>query len=83
MAQLRITAVPMDTEEEVGAVSTLGSLASGGDTAVYSPGEINWPGSILWAWDLVVGIRREFRKDAVEGAGEHPDSPVQILNLVD
>ena len=37
MAQLRMTADPMDTEEEVGAVSTLGSLALGGDTAVYSP----------------------------------------------
>jgi len=45
MAQLCITVEPMDTEEEVGPVSTLGSLASGGDTAVYSLGEINWPGS--------------------------------------
>ena len=45
MAQLRITADPMDTEEEVGRVSTLGSLASEGDTAVYFPGGINRPGS--------------------------------------
>jgi len=45
MAQLRITAEPMDTEEEAGAVSTLGSLASGGDTAIHSPGEIHLPGS--------------------------------------
>jgi len=45
MAQLRITAEPMDMREEEGAVSTLGSLISGGDTALYSTGEINRPGS--------------------------------------
>jgi len=45
MAQLRITAEPMDTEEETGQISTLGSLASGGDTAIDSAGEIHRPGS--------------------------------------
>jgi len=37
----------------------------------------------LWAWDLAVGIRRELRKEEVEEVEDHPDSPVQILNLVD
>jgi len=45
MAQLRITAEPMDTREEEGSECTLGSLISAGDTAVYSAGEINRPSS--------------------------------------
>ena len=46
MAQDRITNEAMDTEEEAGAVSTLGSLASGGDTPVYFlAGNIHRPGS--------------------------------------
>jgi len=45
MAQLRITVEPMDTREEEGAASTLRSLISGVDTAVYSRGEIHRPGA--------------------------------------
>ena len=81
MAQPHITAEPMDTEEEAGSVSIVGSLASRGDTAGYSPAEINWPGSPF------VGLRpsgrdlKRVQKGRSGGSGGPSREPSSNLGL--
>ena len=74
----------MDTREEEGAVSTLGSLVSGGDTTVYSPGEINRPGLPF----VRLGPSRRDSKSVQKGRGggrggpsRHPSSNLELSRL--
>jgi len=81
MAQLRITAEPIHTEEEAGAGSSLGSLASGRDIAIDSPGE-NRPGSPFVSlgprrWDLK---RVQNGRSGGSGGPSRPPSSNQQLS---
>ena len=81
MAQLRITSEPMDTEEEAGAVSTLGSLASGGDTAIHSPGEIHRPGSPFVGLGPSRRDSKRVQKGRSGGSGGPSGQPSSNLEL--
>jgi len=71
----------MDTEEEAGAVSTLGSLASGGDTAVYSLGEINRPGSPFVGLGPSRRDSKRVQKGRSGGSGGPSSQPSSNLEL--
>jgi len=82
MAQPRITLEPLDTEEEAGAVSMVGALASGGDTTVYSRiGEFHRPGSPFVGLGASQQDSKRVQKGPRGGSGGLSRQPCSNLEL--